>query len=238
MTLAPWPPVDLAYRLDEILFPVIDGARGAELFGGARLVAAPHRHDHLGAERGGDLDRRGADAAGAAMHQQPLAGLQGGAFEHVVPDGEDRLRQRRRLGESEALRHRQGGGLGRHGELGIAAAIDQRTDEIAVLEARRARTAANDFARDFETEQVGRAFRRGIESLTLEHVGPVDAGGGNLDQHLAATGARHRPRGRHQNLGPAGLLRFDDRHGLRQHQSLIVLSCREGGHPATSGLRC
>ena len=40
-------------------------------------------------------------------------------------------------------------------------------------------------AGDLEAEDVGRARRRRIQTSPLEHVGPVDACSGNLDQHFA-----------------------------------------------------
>ena len=58
---------------------------------------AADRGDDLGAERGSELDGGGADAAAAAMHQQPFAWLQSTALENIVPDGEHGLRQRGRL---------------------------------------------------------------------------------------------------------------------------------------------
>ena len=81
----------------------------------------------------------------AAMHEQPFAWLEAAALEYVVPDGEHGLGQRGCFDQREAVRHGQGGGFRRDGEFGIAAAIDQRADEIAVLEARRHRVPrAND----------------------------------------------------------------------------------------------
>ena len=59
---------------------------------------------------------------------------------------------------------------------------------IAKLESRRAGPERRDVAGDFEPEQIGGAFRRRIETLALQHVGPVDARGLDLDQDLA--GAR------------------------------------------------
>jgi hypothetical protein len=57
-------------------------------------------------------------------------------------------------------------------------------------------------------------------TLTLNAVGPVDAGGLNADQHLCVTGLGHRASGRFQNLRPAGFGDFDafhfgwERHGV------------------------
>ncbi len=162
------------------------------------------------------------------MHEQPLAGLERCPLEHIVPDGEHGLGQGGRLDESEALRHRQGGDFGRHGVFGIAAAIDERAYEIAVLEAGCAGTAGNDLARHLEPEKVGGALGRRVEALTLEHVGTVDAGRRDLDQDLAWAWRGHRPRRRDEHLRSATLLRFDDRHGLWQHRIVHPSSGRPG----------
>ena len=64
--------------------------------------------------------------------------------------------------------------------------------------------SADHLAGDLEPGNVGRALGRRIEALALHHVRPVDAGGGDLDQHLALGRLRHRPLFRHQHLRPAG----------------------------------
>ena len=88
------------------------------------------------------------------MHQEPFAGLERGALEHIVPDGEYGLGQRRRLCHRQPFRDRQRHSFRRHGELGIAAAIDQSADEIALLEPLRARAKGNHLAGDLEPEKV------------------------------------------------------------------------------------
>ena len=77
MTSAPRLLGDLEHALREVLVLVEDRVVGAERPAGRRLVLAADGHDHgRGAERLGELDRRGADARGAAVHEQGLAGLQ------------------------------------------------------------------------------------------------------------------------------------------------------------------
>ena len=49
---------------------------GTERHAGGALVVAAGGDDHRRAQRLGQLDRGDADAAGAALHQQRLAGLQ------------------------------------------------------------------------------------------------------------------------------------------------------------------
>ena len=76
-------------------------------------------------------------------------------------------------------------------------------------------------ARDFEAEQVGGAFGRRVETLALQHVGPVDAGGFDLDQDLARARLRApAARAGTSTSGPPGARRLDDGHGLWQHQDL------------------
>ncbi len=185
----------------------------------------------MSAERGADLDRGGADAAGAAMHQQPFTRLKPGPLEDVVPDREHGLGEGRGLGQRQSFRHRQRGGLGRGTELGVTAAANQRANEIARLEARGAGPQRDDLAGDFHAENIGGAFGRRVEALALEHVGAIDPGGRDLDQHLARTRLRHGTRARHQHFGSAGRCGLDRGHGLWQHRShtlLVVMPAKAG----------
>ena len=104
--------VDAARQLLHLGRPVIvlveDGVVGAQFAYRLGFVFIAHRREHRGAERLGELDRRRADAARAAMDQHALAGLELAALEEIVPDGEVVLRQRRRAQHVEAL------GDGRH----------------------------------------------------------------------------------------------------------------------------
>ncbi len=155
------------------------------------------------------------------MDKEPFARLEGAALEHVVPDGEHRFGQRRRLDESQPLRDRQAHCFGDRAKLGIATATDERADEIAYHEARCPRTERHDLARDLHPKNIGRAFGRRVEALTLEHVGTVDAGSLDLDQDLPRAGRRQRPHRRHEHLGAASTLRLDDRHGRWQHHIFL-----------------
>src|ERR1017187_2682059 len=75
--------IDIAKLLREIEFPVIDGALGAEIHADAALLFTARRGVYRGAKRAGELDGRGADAAGAAVHQEALAGRQVSDLEDV-----------------------------------------------------------------------------------------------------------------------------------------------------------
>ena len=117
---------------------VVDGLFGAKLLAGRRISrAVPAVAKTRAPKRLGQLDRGRADAAGAAMDEEDLARLQPAALEHIGPDGEEGLRQRRRLDQVE-----QPFGTGRHcgagatAVLGIAAAGDQRADLVALAPAR------------------------------------------------------------------------------------------------------
>ena len=182
---------------DEILLPVIDGTDGAERLAGFRLGVIADRDDDLRPERGGELDGGRADAARPAMDEEPFAGLEPSALEHVVPDREDRLGQGGGLHGGQSVRDEQRGGFGRHRELGIAAAIGEGADEIAVLEARHVLADGDDGACDFEAEKIRGVLGRRVEALALEHVGAIDARRLNDDEHFVRCGLRHGPLRRH-----------------------------------------
>ena len=170
--------------------------------------------DHLGAEGLGELDGGGADAAGAAVHQEPFAGRQAPALEHVVPYREEGLGHRARVHHVEACRNGQRDGLLGNAVLGVAAAVDERAHLVAELPARDARADGCHLAGDLEAGQRRVARRRRIEPGALHEVGTVDAGRGHLDQDLAG---RRLGRGhglRLQDLGPAGRGDLDRRHRL------------------------
>ena len=105
----------------------------------------------------------------------------------------------------------------------------------------------DDAARDLEPGNVGGARRRRIFALALQHVGPVDAGGLDRDQHLARAGMRHRPCRRRSISGPPGARDLDRGggggkagHGGRSSRSLRraiapLAGSRHTGNRAPSG---
>ena len=147
------------------------------------------------------------------MDQEALARLQAPAIEHIGPDREERLGERRRphgvvaLGKGQTLRHR------RAAILGIAPAGHQRAHGIADLPAGNALAKRNDLAGDLEAGDVGRARRRRVAALALQDIRPIDAGRGDLDQHLAGRRPRRRALAGCQHLRSAGLLDLDGGHG-------------------------
>ena len=61
---------------EKVIFRHIDGYVGAELAQSAAFYFTARGGDDFGAEMLGDLDRRDADAAAAALNEQPIAGFQ------------------------------------------------------------------------------------------------------------------------------------------------------------------
>jgi hypothetical protein len=58
------PAGQLARQLREVFRPVIDAALGAQPLAGAALLVAARGREHARAARGGELNRRRADAVG------------------------------------------------------------------------------------------------------------------------------------------------------------------------------
>ena len=83
----------------EVLVAVIDGEVGTQIEAGAALLVRTRRHHHDGAKGLAQHDRRGADAARPAMHQQGFAFLQPPPVKDIGPHREEGFRDRRRLGE-------------------------------------------------------------------------------------------------------------------------------------------
>ena len=152
------------------------------------------------------MDRGGADAAGAAVHQEALAGREVSELEDVGPHGEEGLGDAGGFLHGEAARHRQALYAGRQAVLGVAAAGDERADAVALAPA-GVRRRGGDGARDFQSEDGRRSRRRRILAGALQEVGTVDAGGLDADQDFA--GARHwrRALGEVEDFGRSGLRR-------------------------------
>ena len=134
--------------------------RGPEaLDPGAQLLAA-HGGHHPGARRAAQLDRGGAHAAGAAVHEQPLARaaapawLKSASWAVVNTSG-----QPARLGPVEPVGHRHRGALVHHRQLGLAAAAHDRHHPVALGEALRARAQGRHLAGQLEARDVRRATR-------------------------------------------------------------------------------
>ena len=175
-----------------------------------------------GAAGAGELDRGGADARGAAVHEEALAGARG------RPRTKTFVQTVKKVSGSAAASvmprpcgDRQRVVLVGQRVLGVAAARQERADGVAHPPARAAGADGGDLAGRLEPGQVGRARRRRVGAGALQHVGAVDAGGAHPDQDLARRRLRHPPPRRPQHLRPAGRGDLDDAHlGRKGHPQL------------------
>ena len=103
-----------------------------------------------------ELDRGHADAAGGAVDEQALADGQAGLGEERVVGGGEDLRDAARGGPVELVGDGHRGALVDDGELGLAAAGDDRHHAVARFEAADAAAAGDDLARELEAGDVGR----------------------------------------------------------------------------------
>ena len=158
-----------------------------------------------------ELDGGNADAARAAVHEEPLSALQAAALEHVVPHGEEALGDRGRFRHRQAGWHRQAGSLICGAIFRVAAAGDERHHAVALFEAACAGTQRRDRARNLEPGNLGVSLGRGIVALALHEIGAVDARRRHLDEHLPRAGSGDGECNRPQNLRTAALIR--DRYG-------------------------
>ena len=213
--MTPAPPVSCLASCDEILRLVVDRVVGAELEARVALVVAAGRDDDLRAQGLGHLDGRDADAAGAALDQQRLAGLQAGAVEDVAPHREESLRQRRRFDIAHALGNRQALAHRRHAQLRVAATGHQRADAVALLEPGRGHgraVALDDLAGHFQARDIRGAGRHRVVAGALQHVRAVDAAGGDTDQEFTRARDGRRPFAQTQDVGLAKGADFDGFH--------------------------
>ncbi len=105
--------------------------------------------------------------------------------------GREDLGQPAGLGERHGVGHRHELALVDDRELALATAADDAHHAVALGEARRAVAERLDLAGELEAGDVLRAAgRRRVAAAALHHVGAVDAGGADADEHLA--GARLR----------------------------------------------
>jgi hypothetical protein len=134
---------------------------GADLLRAGAFLGAAAGDDHRHVEGLAELDGGGADPAGAAVNQDRLTLARPAALEHIVPDGEERFRDSRRLIERQARGHRQAQrGIGQ-AIVGIAAARHQRADLLAQQRLIHALAQRDDFARNFQSGNRRGARRRG-----------------------------------------------------------------------------
>ena len=161
-----------------------------------------------------ELDRCDADAAGAAMHQGDLALRQPADLKQVRPNGERRLRQRRRSDRVVARRPRQALRRRRNAIRGIPAAVGQCADLISDGQRRHLLAGSDDLARHLQSQDRAGAGRRRIGPLPLRNIRPVHPRRLHADQHLVRPWHRHRTGGQTEHLRPSGAVGLDVWHGL------------------------
>ena len=125
-----------AGELEHLVLPALAEQQrliGAGRFGDLPLGLARDQRDRLRAEALGDLQARGPDAAGGAVHQHGLALCQAPAQQQREVRGVIVEDQRRALGEVELGREREREELGRDGRLGKAAERAERGHTVARL---------------------------------------------------------------------------------------------------------
>ena len=153
------------------------------------------------------------------MHEQGFAGGELAALEHVVPDGEESLRNRGGLDHRKTCRHRQRVACKSQAIFGVTPADHERHQFVALVPARHARADLCDLASDFQSGNFGRTFRRRIVTLALHHVRPVHARGGDSHQDFAFARRGYRLLLRHKHVGSARLA--DRNRGHRFGQTTV-----------------
>jgi len=177
---------------DEVAGAVVDREIGAQREAARALLVGARRHRELRAGGLAELDRRGADAAAAAVHEGAAPRLERPELEHVQEDGQEDLGDRRRLLEREPLGHVQRRAGVDDDLLGVAASREQRHRALARAPARHALADLDHLARALEPEDRARARGRRIEPLALQQVGSVDRRRGDADAQRAALERRRR----------------------------------------------
>ena len=119
--------------------------------------------------------------------------LQARALEHVEPDGEEGLRQRRGLLEAQRRRHRQALHRGQRSRTAHSRRRPPaRTPALPAPARARPAPSATTSPATSSPGNVAGPRRRRVGALALQDVGAVDAGGRDANQHLAGGGLRAR----------------------------------------------
>ena len=148
--------------------------------------AGPHGRVDLGARGNAELDRCAADAAGAAMHEQPLAEPQLALREEHVMGGREDLRYAARRSPVKRGGNRHQLALMDDGKLRLAAAPDDPHHAVAERKPARSIAESSDLPGQLQARNVRRGSgRRRVLTGDLHQVGRVEAGGANPHQHLA-----------------------------------------------------
>ena len=168
---------------------VIGDRLGAELAHQRRRLLAAHDAVHAGAGGEADLQRRRADAAVRAVHQQRLAHRQPAAGADRVVGGDERLRDGRRVELVQVRRHARDASLVHRHAIRQSPAADEAEHAVTGPESEHLVADRLDRARHLEPGDVGRRARRGrVVAGALVQVGRVEAGVADAHEHLAAAG--------------------------------------------------
>lgn len=195
---------------DEVLGAVVDDQVGTEVPRRLDLAVAAARRDHRRAQRLRPQHGVGAHAAGAAVHEQGLAGAESGEHADVRVHGARGLGQAGGLDQVDGVGDGQHLGRGCHDERRVAAAGQQRAHMVADGHRGHAVTECPDGAGDLEPQDLRGAGRRRVVPRALLQVGVVHPGGGDLDEHLARGGHRVGQVGH----GHGGVVERDGAHAL------------------------
>ncbi len=141
------------------------------------------------AGRAAELDGRGSDPTGGAVHEQVLAGEQAGLGEDGVVRGGEDLRDAARLDPGQTVGHRHQNALVHERELRLTATADDAHHPVTGGEALGAGAAGLHLAGQLEPGDVLRgAGGRRIVAAQLHHVGAVESRRADADEHLAVAG--------------------------------------------------
>ena len=177
----------------DLLRLVLPGAVGADDVVGSGvardllLLIAGDNGDRRRAERLGDLQRCGADAAGRAVHEdgltlrQPAPGLQREVGRVVVQD------QARALGEVELVGQREGEVRRRHGLLREGAEHAKSRDAVALGDS-GALGRAQDDAADLAAGHERKRRLDLVLAAGLQDLGEGDSGDADVDDNALARG--------------------------------------------------
>jgi hypothetical protein len=174
----------------EVLIAVVDDAVGAERLQPLGPFGACGRPGLGGGELLGELDREGADAARAAVHEDAAlaVGVRAEEVPEVRVDGGGDFGDSGRVDEGDLLgpgEHESGV----HGDvLGVAASGEEGADLGAEERGVVVAADVDDRAGDLESGPGGRTGRARVVAGDLEEVGAVDAGGGDLDEDFIGAG--------------------------------------------------
>ena len=193
-----------AHLRDDVLLPVVDDVVGAGGRGQLRLLRAADGGDHGGVGPAGELDRRVADGAGAALHQHRAPAQRAGAdpVGQRLGDGQAAVRgeerdaeggaefERRVGAEQHGLPRRDDGVLGRRPERAL---VGRLPDPDPLADQHRVDALADglDRARAVLVRRLAVRARVGVAPGLP--VGRVDAGEGDAHPHLAGPGLGDGP---------------------------------------------